>query len=291
MRPCYRHLLVFGLGYVGAAVARAGVASDFVVSGTVRGAAQFADDGIVRVGFMRADDAVGCATHLLCTVPPDASGDPVLERYGDVIAAAARLRWIGYLSTTGIYGDRGGGWVDEDTEPAPTSDRSRWRLATEQGWRRFADRCAVDLFRLAGIYGPGRSMLDDVRTGKARCVIKPGHTFGRIHRDDVVRTVLTAMQQERAFGVRVLNLTDDEPAESAAVVAEAARLFGVAPPRGVPFDEAVTTMSPIARSFWAESRKVSSQRTQQVLGMRWLYPSYREGLRAILAEQRRERTG
>jgi nucleoside-diphosphate-sugar epimerase len=285
------HLLVFGLGYVGVAVARVGVASGFVVSGTVRGATQSADDGIVRVDFAGADDAVGSATHLLCTVPPDASGDPVLARYGDMIATASRLRWIGYLSTTGIYGDRDGGWVDEDTEPAPTSDRSRRRLAAEQGWRCFADHCAVDLFRSAGIYGPGRSMLDDVCKGKARRVIKPGHTFGRIHRDDIVRAVLTAMWQERGFGVRVLNLTDDEPAESGAVVAEAARLLGVAPPRAVSFNDAMTAMSPMARSFWAENRKVSSQRTQQVLGVRWLYPSYREGLRAILAEQRSERTG
>ena len=279
-------LLVFGLGYTGIAVALAGVAAGIAVSGTVRDAADHADDGVVRIDFADADDAIASATHVLCTAPPDASGDPVLSRFGDAIAMAPRLRWIGYLSTTGVYGDRDGAWVDEDTEPAPISDRSRRRLAAEEAWRRFADRCAVDIFRLAGIYGPGRSALDDVRAGKARRVIKPGHAFGRIHRDDIVRAVLAAMQQQRPPGARVLNLTDDAPTESAEVVAEAARLLGVAPPEAVPFEQAMTTMSPMARSFWAENRKVSSQRTQQALGLRWRYPSYREGLCAILVEER-----
>ncbi len=199
------------------------------------------------------------------------------------------MRWIGYLSTTGVYGDRNGGWVDEVTEPVPVSDRSRRRLAAEEQWRRLADRCAVDVFRLAGIYGPGRSVFDDLRAGTARRVDKPGHTFGRIHRDDIVRAVIAAMQQHRESGVRVLNLVDDAPAESAEVVAEAARLLGVAVPETTPFASAWTTMSPMARSFWAEHRKVSGRRTQQMLGLRWRYPSYREGLRAILAEESGQR--
>jgi nucleoside-diphosphate-sugar epimerase len=147
----------------------------------------------------------------------------------------------------------------------------------------------VDVFRLAGIYGPRRSVFDDLRAGTARRVSKPGHAFGRIHRDDIVRAVMAAMRQRRAGGVRVLNLADDEPAESAEVVAEAARLLGVAPPEPVPLERAWSAMSPMARSFWAEHRKVSSRRTQQMLGLRWLYPGYREGLRAILAEERGER--
>ena len=182
-----------------------------------------------------------------------------------------------------------GVWVDEASEPAPTSERGRRRLAAEAAWGRLADRRAVDLFRLAGIYGPGRSVFDDLRAGTARRVVRPGHAFGRIHRDDIVRAILAAMRQQRASGTRVLNVTDDEPAESAAVVEEAARLLGVAPPEPVPFELAVASMSPMARSFWAESRKVSSRRTQQALGLRWLYPSYRDGLRAILAEERGQR--
>ncbi len=227
---------------------------------------------------------------MLSTVPPDASGDPVLSRYADAIAGAPRLRWIGYLSTTGVYGDRGGAWVDETTQPMPMSDRSRRRLVAEQAWRRVADHRAIDIFRLAGIYGPGRSALDDVRAGSARRIVRPGHAFGRIHRDDIVRAVLAAMRQDRADGVRVLNMADDEPAENAAVVEEAARLLGVPPPDAVPFERAFTTMSPMARSFWSENRKVSSVLTQQALGLRWLYPSYREGLRAILAQERGDGT-
>lgn len=247
---------------MGSAVARAAAADGFVVTETIEQ-----------------------ATHLLSTAPPGEAGDPILLRHSAAIAAAPLLRWIGYLSTTGVYGDRDGGWVDEDTEPRPMSDRSRWRLAAEEAWRRLAEQCALDLFRLAGIYGPGRSAFDDLRAGTARRVIRPGHTFGRIHRDDIVRAVVAAMRQERAPGVRVLNLADDEPAESAAVVEEAARLMGIAPPDAVPYETAVASMSPMARSFWAEQRKVSSRRTQQALGISWRYPTYREGLRAILTEE------
>jgi nucleoside-diphosphate-sugar epimerase len=277
------HLLVFGSGYVGSAVIRAAAASGFAATGTARSSSEPS-----AVDFANVASAVMQATHLLCTVPPDASGDPVLSRYADAIATAPHLRWIGYLSTTGVYGDRNGGWVDEDTEPAPMSHRSRRRLAAEQDWQRFAARCAVDVFRLAGIYGPGRSAFDDLRAGRARRVIKPGHAFGRIHRDDIVRAVLAAMRQDRPSGVRILNISDDGPAESADVVAEAARLLGVAAPPGVPFADIVDGMSPMARSFWAENRKVRSKRTQQMLGLRWRYPNYREGLRAILAEERGE---
>jgi nucleoside-diphosphate-sugar epimerase len=281
------HLLVFGVGYVGSAIARAAAAAGMSVAGTARSTTVQLrpDSGLASVDFDSAGSAVAQATDLLSTVPPDASGDPVLSRHGAAIAAAPRLRWIGYLSTTGVYGDRNGGWVNEDTEPAPMSDRSQRRLAAEEGWRRYADRRAVDIFRLAGIYGPGRSVIDDLRAGKARRIIKAGHAFGRIHRDDIVRAVLAAMQQDRVSGVRVLNLTDNESAASADVVAEAARLLRIPPPAAVRFEQVSATMSPMARSFWAENRKVSSRRTQQALGLRWRYPSYREGLRAILAEE------
>jgi nucleoside-diphosphate-sugar epimerase len=261
----------------------AAAATGFFVTGTVRSAGW-------GIAFSDAAVPIAQATHLLSTVPPDASGDPVLSRYADAITEAPRLRWIGYLSTTGVYGDRKGGWVDEGTEPAPVSDRSSRRLAAEQAWGRLADRRAVDVFRLAGIYGPARSVFDDLRAGTTRRVSRPGHTFGRIHRDDIVSAVIAAMQQTRESGVRILNLVDDEPAGSADVVAEAARLLGVAVPEATPFELAWPTMSPMARSFWAENRKVSGQRTQQELGLRWLYPSYREGLRAILADERGERS-
>jgi nucleoside-diphosphate-sugar epimerase len=263
-----RTLVVFGPGYCGAAIAEAARRAGYTVATVGRGGTAALSD----------------ATHVVSTVAPDEAGDPVLMRFGDAIAAASALRWIGYLSTTGVYGDRGGGWVDETTEPAPGSDRSRRRLAAERAWTRAADGRAIDIFRLAGIYGPGRSAFDDLRAGRARRIDKPGHSFGRIHRDDIVAAVLAAMAQERAGGTRILNLADDEPAESEAVIAEAARLLGQEPPPLVPFDAAWATMSPMARSFWAEDRKVSSAATKAALGIAWRYPSYREGLRAILAE-------
>jgi nucleoside-diphosphate-sugar epimerase len=147
----------------------------------------------------------------------------------------------------------------------------------------------VDVFRLAGIYGPGRCALDEVRAGRARRIEKPGHAFGRIHRDDIVAAVLAAVRQVRPPGVRILNLNDDEPAEPVRVIEEAARLLGVQPPPAVPFAEA--PMTPMGRSFWAESRRVASAKTQASLGLRWRFPTYREGLRAILADERQHGSG
>jgi len=268
-------LLIFGLGYSGSAVGHAATRAGFVVTGTSRGAAAG------TLPFDAADAAIRSATHLLITAAPDASGDPVLARYGSTIAAAPVLRWIGYLSSTVVYGDRGGAWVDEDMTPAPSQARGWRRVEAEDAWSRFADRRAVDIVRLAGIYGPGRSAFDDLRAGRARRMIKPG----RIHREDIAQAVVAAMRQDRLPSRRVLNLADDEPSESAAVVTEAARLMGVPPPPEVAFTDALPAMSPMARSFWAEHRKVASRKTQAALGISWLYPSYREGLRAILAEE------
>jgi nucleoside-diphosphate-sugar epimerase len=155
----------------------------------------------------------------------------------------------------------------------------------EDAWARYADRCAVDIFRLAGIYGPGRSAFDDLRAGRARRMIKPGHQFGRIHRDDIARAVVAAMRQDRPPGRRNLNLADDEPSESAAVVTEAAALLGIAPPAPVAYEDALPSMSPMARSFWAENRRIANTKTKAALGIAWLYPTYREGLRAILDEE------
>jgi nucleoside-diphosphate-sugar epimerase len=278
-------LLIFGLGYAGSAVARAACAAGFAVTGTSRNpAALHAPEAVAAIAFARALPAIADATHVLSTVPPGELHDPVLARYGDAIRRAPALRWIGYLSTTGVYGDRAGAWVDEDTAPAPGSDRARRRLAAEQAWRMAAGARPLDLFRVAGIYGPGRSALDDLRAGRARRVLKPGHAFGRIHRDDIARAVLAAIATPPE-GARVLHLSDDEPAESAAVIETAARLLGIAPPGAVPFAEAAPAMSEMARSFWLENRKIASRKTRAALGLDWLYPSFREGLRAILREQ------
>jgi nucleoside-diphosphate-sugar epimerase len=273
-------LLIFGLGYSGSAIARAARSAGFATTGTTR---EGTDE---TVPFEAAEAAIQSATHLLTTAAPDKAGDPVLARYAATIAAAPNLRWIGYLSSTVVYGDRGGAWVDEDTPAAPSQVRGQRRVEAEATWAQFADRCAVDIFRLAGIYGPGRSAFDDLRAGRARRMIKPNHQFGRIHRDDIARAVVAAMQQDRTPGRRVLNLADDEPSESAVVVTEAATLLGLQPPPPIAFEDALPAMSPMARSFWAENRKVASAKTKAALGIEWLYPTYREGLRAILIEQR-----
>jgi nucleoside-diphosphate-sugar epimerase len=290
------NLLIFGLGYSGRAIARAALAAGYDVTATTRGDTA-PETGVTLVPFNRAHQAIEAAACVIATAAPDEHGDPVLARYRDALEAAPDLRWIGYLSTTGVYGDANGAWVDETTKPNPSAERNRRRVAAEWAWQhltRSDDGAAlaaqpesdrplnISIFRLAGIYGPGRSMLDDLRAGQGRHVIKPGHLFGRIHRDDIARGVLAAMRDEAAG---IFNFSDDEPATSADVLCEAARLMGIDPPPPVPFDEAEKTMSPMARSFWADNRKVSAEITKRKLGFAWRYPSYRDGLRAILAEE------
>lgn len=278
------HLLIFGLGFCGTAAARLARAAGWSVSATSRNPDEHGPDGVTMVPFRAAGPALATATHILATAPPREDGDPVLSRYASEIAAAP-LAWIGYLSTTGVYGDRGGGWVDEATEPAPTAERSRRRLAAEQAWRAAAAGRPLDIFRLAGIYGPGRSVFDDLRQGRARRVLQPGHAFGRIHVDDIAAGVLAAIARP-PDGTRILNFSDDEPTESAVVTEYAARLAGLPVPPAIPFAEAERGMSEMARSFWAENRRVASARTQQALKIAWRYPSYREGLAAILLQER-----
>jgi nucleoside-diphosphate-sugar epimerase len=275
--------VIFGRGYSGIAVAEAAAAAGVATTIISRDGSATPPPGVTLVGFDRADTALATATHLLATAAPSERGDPVLALWAETIAQAPLL-WIGYLSTTGLYGDRGGGWVDETTPPAPTSDRAHRRLAAEQAWQRAGQARAVDLFRLAGIYGPGRSALDDLRHGQARRISKPGHLFGRIHRDDIAGAILAAIQQPPVPGVRILNLADDEPAASADVIAEAARLLGIDPPPAIPFEQAAPSMSAMALSFWHDNRKVSGAATQRILGRPWRYPTYREGLRAILQQ-------
>ena len=273
------HLLIFGLGYSGRAIAKAAVVAGWQVSATVRSETK-AVPGVEQLPFSKAASAIATATHILSTAAPDETGDPVLARYHAALKAAP-AKWLGYLSTTGVYGDADGAWVDEDTKPNPGSARTQRRVAAEHGWAALGKPLAI--FRLAGIYGPGRSMLDDLRTGQARHVLKPGHLVGRIHREDIAQAVLAALSQS-ATGI--FNLSDDEPATPSDVVQEAARLLGIAPPPPVPYEQIAKTMSPMALSFWAENRKVASGKTKSCLGIAWRYPTYRQGLAAILAEER-----
>jgi len=276
-------LLIFGLGYTGSAIAAQARAAGIAVTATSRSGKPG------TIPFDAAEQTIAHATHILTTAAPTEAGDPVLARYAAAIAAAKNLRWFGYLSSTVVYGNRDGGWVDEDTAPAPTQQRGLRRVEAEDAWATFP--VAVDIFRLAGIYGPGRSAFDDLRAGTARRTVKPGHQFGRIHRDDIAQAVLAAMLQDRPPGRRNLNLSDDEPSESAAVVTEAAALLNILPPPEIRFEDTLKTMSPMAKSFWAENRKVACAKTQAALGISWLYPTYREGLRAILLQERADRPG
>lgn len=279
-------LLIFGLGFSGAAIARAAHAAGLEVVATSRNPeAHTAPSGTRIIGFESAGPAIQDATHLLVTAPPGEAGDPVLAKYAEPISEGRGLAWIGYLSTTGVYGDRQGGWVDEKTEPAPTTPRAVRRLDAETAWRAAAAGRPLDIFRLAGIYGPGRSALNEARSGRARRILQPGHAFGRIHVEDIAGGVLAAIASPPQ-GIRILNFSDDEPAESAAVAAESAHLLGLPLPPAIPLGEAWPGMSEMARSFWAENRRVSSAATQQVLGYRWKYPSFREGLKAILEQER-----
>jgi nucleoside-diphosphate-sugar epimerase len=220
------------------------------------------------------------ATHVLISIPPDLEGDVVLRHFREDLAALPDLTWIGYLSTVGVYGDWHGEWVDEATVCQPISERSLLRLKVERAWLDFADETGkrVELFRLSGIYGPGRSsVIDNLRAGTARRIVKPGQVFNRIHVDDIARVLAAAIDKEAMH--RIYNVSDDEPAPSQDVVAYAAELLGMPVPPEVPFAEA--GLRGMAASFWAESKRVRNDRIKRDLGVSLLYPTYREGLRAI----------
>ena len=253
-------LFVFGLGYTARRIADAARARGGAVSGTGRGGGvDFADAD--RVAF-----EVGHATHILSSVPPEGDADPVLERYG---ALLERVRWLGYLSSTGVYGDTGGAWVDES---APTgSGRRSARAEADAAWLRFGAR----VFRLPGIYGPGRSPLDRVRDGRAHRVDVAGQVFSRVHVDDIVSGVAAGFDAPAG----AYNLADDLPASQNRVVEHAAALLGLPAPPFLPLD----SLSPMARGFYAENRRVANGRARRVLGWCPAYSSYRLGLRALNA--------
>jgi len=221
--------------------------------------------------------AVREATHLITSVPPG-TGDPVLAALNGM--EAPRLRWIGYLSAPSVYGDAGGGWVDETTPCAPGSERGKGRLQAEEDWQAFGDARGVPVARLriAGIYGPGRSAFDALREGRAHRLIKPGQVFNRIHVHDLGRIVAAAAE---ACAQGVFNLCDGAPSPPQDVVAHAAELMGVAPPPEIPFDP--DALSPMARSFYSENKRLHSVRVGPELGVTLTYPDYRAGLAAILA--------
>jgi nucleoside-diphosphate-sugar epimerase len=282
-------LFCFGLGYTAGFLARALGAQGWRMLGTSRTAdarPAMAAEGVEMRIFERAhpladpDALLANATHLLSSVPPDDHGDPVLDLHGAAIAAARGLQWIGYLSTTGVYGDRAGGWVEEDAPLQPTGERGRRRVAAEAQWLELGRRhgAPVHIFRLAGIYGPGRNALDTVRAGRVQRIVKPGQVFSRIHVSDIVQ-VLRASLAEPEPGA-IYNVCDDDPAPPADVIAFACDLLGLPPPPPVPIEQA--NLSEMALSFYADNKRVSNRRIKEELGVRLLYPSYRDGLAALL---------
>ncbi|MFQ5773423.1 MAG: SDR family oxidoreductase [Kiloniellaceae bacterium] len=287
-----RRLFCFGLGYSAQTLAGRLRARGWRIAGTTRGvdkAAALRAAGIEALPFDRGrplDDpaaALAETTHLLSSVPPDERGDPVLDHHGADIARCAGLAWAGYLSTTGVYGDRAGGWVDEDSALAPTGARGRRRAAAERAWLALRhDRgVPVHVFRLAGIYGPGRNALAAVRGGAAKRIDKPGQVFSRIHVEDIARVLEASMARPNPG--RAYNVCDDDPAPPAEVIAYACALLGVAPPPLVPFSDA--ELSPMARSFYRDNKRVSNRRIKEELGVSLAYPDYKAGLTAILAHE------
>lgn len=282
-------LFCFGLGYTASFLARALRAEGWRVLGTRRpGDTDKAkpSDGAETLIFDRAHaianapTLLASVTHLLSSVPPDEAGDPVIDVHGVDIAAARDLQWIGYLSTTGVYGDRAGDWVDETASLRPTGERGRRRVAAETRWLDLGRRwgAPVHVFRLAGIYGPGRSAIDTVRSGRARRIVKPGQVFSRIHVADIAQVLRASMARPRPGAI--YNVCDDDPAPPADVITFACELLGVPPPPPVPIEEA--DLSEMARNFYADNKRVSNRRIKTELGVRLLYPTYRDGLTALL---------
>lgn len=224
--------------------------------------------------------AIARATHILVSAPPGEEGDPFLIHHGaDIAARGAGLAWVGYLSTTGVYGDRGGDWVDETAELRPVNARSRWRAEAEADWLSLVEQgVPVHVFRLAGIYGPGRSAIDTVREGRARRIVKAGQVFSRIHVEDIAAVLAASMARPNSGAI--YNVCDDEPAPPQDVIAYACALLGVEPPPEEPFETA--ELSPMARSFYGESKRVQNARIKTELGVTLAYPTYRDGLRATI---------
>jgi nucleoside-diphosphate-sugar epimerase len=282
-------LFCFGFGFSAERLARDLLKQGWLVAGTCRDQRKLESleaAGIEAFIFndyrplASASEALSATTHLLTSVPPGPEGDPVLIHHRQDIASIDGLAWVGYLSTTGVYGNRNGDWVDETSDRTPSGDRGARRVAAENAWLDLwrLHEVPVHLFRLAGIYGPGRNALETVRSGRARRVDKPGQVFSRIHVDDIAQVI------EASIGAthpgRAYNVCDDEAAPPEEIVEFACRLLGVEPPPLVPFEKAELT--PMARSFYADNKRVSNKRIKQELAVHLKWPTFREGLRGLL---------
>jgi nucleoside-diphosphate-sugar epimerase len=288
--PTPKRLFIFGLGYTALVLARRLKTRGWTVSGTCQTETrcrELSAEKIPAVVFdgtrpMTDREALSRATYVLSSVPPDGERDPVLACHAADLAALQELKWLGYLSTTGVYGDRSGEWVTEKDGLHPTGVRGRARVAAEQAWLDLMRLgLPVHIFRLAGIYGPGRSALDTVRDGRARRIVKPGQVFSRIHVEDIA-TVLEASMARPNPGA-IYNVCDDDAAPPQDVIAFACALLSVEAPPEVPFASAKSALSEMARSFYDDNKRVSNLRIKDELGVKLAYPDYRAGLKALLA--------
>jgi len=277
-------LLSFGHGYSARALASL-LGAQWHIIGTTRTEAKAAElmaSGTEPRIWPGADltPALNAATHLLISAGPSEAGDPVLaEVRNDILARKDQFEWVGYLSTTGVYGDHHGAWVDENTALTPSTKRGQLRVEAEAAWQ--AMGLPLHIFRLAGIYGPGRGPFEKVRNGTARRIIKQGQVFSRIHVDDIAQVLAASIA--RPDPGAIYNLCDDDPAPPEDVIAHAAHLLGLPVPEAVDFETA--DMTPMARSFYAESKKVRNDRIKTDLGIKLIYPDYRAGLAALLAAE------
>jgi nucleoside-diphosphate-sugar epimerase len=281
-------LFCFGFGYAAEALARRLSARTTALAGTTTRLEESPAPLGARLAAFQSDGTTGevrsllsGTTHLLVSIPPDLEGDVVLRHFRDDLLALPELDWVGYLSTVGVYGDCQGRWVDETSPTRPTSERSLRRLQAEHAWRDFGRDSGrrVEVFRLAGIYGPGRSVIDSLRARTARRIVKPGQVFNRIHVDDIALVLARAV--DKPAGHAIYNVSDDEPAPPEDVVAYAAELLGLPVLPEVPFARA--GLGDMAASFWAECKRVSNSRIKTALGVALAYPTYREGLRALIS--------
>ena len=281
-------LLTIGQGYTANALTRRLAPEGWQLFGTTRSAEKCAAikaQGVTPLVWPEGDisAALEQATHLLISVSPNDNGDPFLAKYGsNLTQLAPNLEWVGYLSTTGVYGDHSGAWVTEDTPLTPSSRRGLMRVEAEEQWR--GTGLPLHIFRLAGIYGPGRGPFKRLRDGTAQRIIKEGQVFSRTHVEDIAQVLLASINQP-APGT-AYNVCDDMPAPPQDVLTHAAELLGMAPPPEVAFEEA--ELSPMARSFYGESKRVSNTRIKEDLGVSLLYPDYMTGLKAILAAETAE---
>lgn len=281
-------LLSFGHGYSAQALEARLLPLGWTIIGTTRNPAKAAAmtargvDAVIWPGTPMAP-YLARATHILLSAAPDANGDPVFADLADDIAAAPHLAWVAYLSTTGVYGDHQGGWVDEDTPLTPGTVRGRARVVAESQWQTLAARANLPLhiFRLAGIYGPGRGPFEKVRDGTARRIIKPNQMFSRIHVDDIATILLASINRPNPGAI--YNVCDDDPAPPEDVIGHAATLLGLPQPPEIPFE--LADMNTIARGFYSESKRVRNDRVKRELGVRLAYPTYRQGLAALLANE------